>query len=176
MNRKDMDLTTLYAIESRGVYRPGYVLDIGKSPGKITVKRFWRWAGDSEGDGYLNGRPELVEGNAETFGVTTKQVLMPWIDYCIERKADLARLRSKREAEEQAAAQERDGWVARVNGVKDLLDASGTNTYIDHSDMLNLARGGRLYDTRYSAKHVLELLEAIAFRFDITPHIEREGQ
>ena len=161
MKRKDMDLTVLYAIESSHHNpRPGYVLNRGTNPGKVKVKVYWRWEGQDED--WLNPDPPLlVEGaKADEYMVTTANVLMPWADYCAARKALQAeRLRVQQEAED-ANERERQALMARVEALVPLLD--GFDGFCDLDDLRYMAKSDRVSDQRYSARHVLLLLEHIA--------------
>lgn len=179
MHRANMNLTTLYAIEHNGMMRPGYVLDRGKAPGKVTVRRWWRWEGDEED--WLNPTPVLPESGAHSdlLHVTTAQIKRPWAEYCAHRKQVAAQAIAIRQELEQAEQRRLDDTVKRIEGVRALLDAAhwySKNPYLDADHLLDLTRTGRLHDTRFSAKHVLELVEAILGKFDMQVHVEREGQ
>jgi hypothetical protein len=170
-----MDLTTLYAIEHNGMMRPGYVLDRGKAPGKVTVRRWWRW--DNDDEDWLNATPNLAEtgGHSDVLNVTTAAIKRPWAEYCAHRKQVNAEAIAARQESEAQAQRRLDDTIKRIEGVRSLLDANA-GQYIDANELVHLTRSGRIHDTRFSAKHVLELIEAISAKFDMTVHVEREGQ
>ena len=177
MRRKDMNRETLYAIVANGVLRPGYVLDPGTNPGKVKVRVWWKWSDSMNGD-WLNPQPDLLSPHAksETQHVTTADVDEPWADYCSKRLAANAAQLAKLQAEEDEAERSKADLLARINGLMPLLQAQGDGRYLDGRYLLDLANGNRLNDTRFSGKHVLDLIEAIAHKFDMVEHTEREGQ
>lgn len=165
MKRTDMDRSTLYAINATGVPKPGYVLDAGKAPARIKVRIYWQWEGSDED--YLNPHPVFTNtrphGNSEERTVGTADVVQTWASYCAEVKAKRAALIAEREQVVLVEQREKEDLIARIEAVRPLLDlpvAEG-HAYIDSSDLLHAARFDRMHDTRYSAMHVLRLVEAI---------------
>lgn len=171
-----MDRNTLYAINATGVPKPGYVLDPGKAPGNVTVRVYWRW--ENQDEDYLNPQPVFITPSDIRTGpvchdrpVGTADVLQPWADYCAQVKAERARMIAERDAADLAEQQAKDDLVGRIEAVGELLDTprlEGSN-YIDQSDLHWLARSGRI--NRYSAMHVLRLVEAIVANYDITERV-----
>lgn len=137
MKRKDMvPHTELYAIEVRpgSNVRPGIILDPGQPPAKVRVKLWWRWTTRwvNEAEGVEDPIPEdltahglaqdanaRVDNAVPTNAVATNQVIMPWADYCRERKADAERKHQARLAQEAAEAIEQTEWEARVDAALD---------------------------------------------------------
>lgn len=174
-----MDLTTIYAVNQHGMFRPAVVLDRGKAPDKVTVCRYWKWPDDV--DNYLNPTPDLTDPTAksEVVKVRTGDVWGTWANYCAHRRQVAAEALALLQESEARAERAKSDVVARIDGVRDLLNAQQVGTgraLIDHEYIRSLALTDRLHDTRFSAKHILELVEAIAARFDTHVHVEREGQ
>ena len=176
MRRKDMSKETLYAIEVNGVWRPGYVLDPGAHPGPVRVKVWWKW-GTRMDEEWLNPQPNLLSAFAksETHRVTTAEVREPWADWCSKRlAANAAKLAELEEAEAERQRSKAD-LIKRIDGVAALLDANN-GQYIDAHELVWAAKSDHLRTIRYSAKDVLDLVEAIAHKFDMVERVEREGQ
>jgi hypothetical protein len=172
-----MSKETLYAIEAHGMWRPGYVLDPGTAPGKVRVKVWWKW-GDSMDEQWLNPQPNLLSEHArsETQLVTTAEVKEPWADWCAKRLAVNAAKLAQLQADEAEAARSKADLLSRINGLMPLLQAQGDGGYLDGRYLLDLANGDRINDTRFSGMHVLKLIEAINYKFDMVEHVDREGQ
>lgn len=155
-----MDRSTLYALNATGVPKPGYVLDPGKAPGNVAVRVFWQWENDDEN--YLNPHPVFI-GSGESRTTSTADVLMPWAEYCAEVKAKRAAQSAERGRVVLVEQREKEALIARIEAVRPLLNlpvAEG-HAYIDSDDLLHAARFDRMHDNRYSAMHVLRLIEAI---------------
>jgi hypothetical protein len=165
MKRKDMDLTVLYAIErSHHGPRPGYVLNRGQHPGKVRARIYWTWPKDE--DDWLNPTPQVLAGKYDDVDVTTANVLMPWADYCAREKARRQAKHQERLDAEAAYAAEKQSWVDRLVDLAPLI--SGYEGFCDLGDMTYMVKGDRVSDQRYSARHVIELLEHVARRCDTT--------
>lgn len=171
-----MDRNTLYAINATGVPKPGYVLDAGKAPAKIKVRVYWQW--ENADEDYLNPQPVFSRATADDSRmVGTADVVMPWADYCAEVKAKRAALLAEADAAKQAEKDAMDELDARIDAVGELLDANkrSGSSYIDQSDMHWLARSGRIHDSRYSAMHVLKLVEAIVAQWAVQDSAVADG-
>jgi hypothetical protein len=158
-----MDRTVLYAIKADGYNtRPGYVLDEGQPGTKVRCKVYWTWPGQD--DDYLNPLPPLhLEGaKFDIKGAETNGILGPWDEYCATVKAERKAILDKRAAEEQAHKDELDNLVDRAKGLEPLI--GGFKGYIELRDLVWAFQSDRAHDTRYSAKHVLLLLEYAAAR------------
>jgi hypothetical protein len=155
-----MDRTVLYAIKADGYNtRPGYVLDEGQPGTKVRCKVYWTWPGQD--DDYLNPLPPLhLEGaKFDIKGAETNGILGPWDEYCATVKAERKAILDKRAAEEQAHKDELDNLVDRAKGLEPLI--GGFKGYIELRDLVWAFQSDRAHDTRYSAKHVLLLLEHV---------------
>jgi len=173
VKRKDMvtDETVLYAITVNGQARPGYVLDTGNPAAAkkdIRTRRYWRWT-DSDND-WLNEAPNLT-GEAVKFDIQyvgTADVLCRWDVYCRnvkrERQAELDK-RAEAERQHELAKQ---AELDRLAAVAHLIPGSDSRAYLDMDDMRYLIANDRGGDSRYSARHVLNLLEHITHYYTVT--------
>lgn len=169
-----MDLTTIYAVNQHGMFRPGVVLDRGKAPDKVTVCRYWKWPDDV--DNFLNPTPDLTspEAKSEVVKVRTGDVWGTWANYCAHRRQVASEALAARQESEAQSQRLKSDVVARIDSVRSLLDAQQGTGMIDYEHIRSLAITDRLHDTRFSAKHILELIEAISASFD--RHVDDGGR
>ena len=163
MRRKDMvPHTVLYAIVVNNMPRPGIVTAITSPPNKVKVKVWWTWTKRyvDEAEGIEDYWPEDLTAFGLTYdekakvenveAVPTNQVLMPWVEYCRERKAEVEARRQARLAQDAHEARIQAEWEARVEAAFDGVTYEG-------SDWLRSAVK-RKHHT-YSAGDVLALAE-----------------
>lgn len=158
------DETVLYAITVNGQPRPGYVLDTGNPAAAkkdIKTRRYWRWT-DSDED-WLNPEPNLT-GEAVKFDIQyvgTADVLCRWDVYCRNVKRERQQALDERAAAERKHEEAKQAELARLEAVSHWLPGDESRAYLDISDMRYLLGNDRGGDTRYSARHVLDLLERV---------------
>lgn len=158
------DETVLYAISVNHQPRPGFVLDTGNpAAGRkdIRVRRYWRWT-DSDDD-WLNETPNLT-GEGVKFDIQyvgTADVLCRWDVYCRNVKRERQEALQARLDAEAAHEAAKQAELARLDAVSHWLPGDESRAYLDMSDMRYLLGNDRGGDTRYSARHVLDLLERI---------------
>lgn len=160
---------TLYAIKVNNMSRPGYVLDTGNptaSRKDIRCRVYWRWP-DCDND-WLNETPDLTDETckSETNHVGTADVLCRWDVYCRNVKRERQQALDQRLALEQAHEAAKQAELDRLQAVAYLVPIAG---YLDISDLQYLIGNDRGSDTRYSARHVLDLLEYITSITTRTP-------
>lgn len=161
MKRKDMQRGVLYAMNVGGFNtRPGEVLDPGQAPSKVRVKVYWTWTGQD--DDYLNPDPPITDNFAkyDYKQATTGEILGLWSDYCARVKGERKAVLDAREAAEAEHKAEIDDLIERTQALRPLI--GGFKGYIELSDLEWSFRSDRAHDSRFSAKHVLLLLEHVA--------------
>lgn len=140
--------------------RPGYVTNITSAPHKIFVRTCWTWPGQDED--YLNPTPPVTSALAlwDDKAATTGEIIELWSDYCARVKAERQAALDKRDAEEAARQAEIVDLIERTQALRPLI--GGFHGYIELSDLEWSFRSERANDSRFSAKHVLLLLEHVA--------------
>lgn len=162
MRRIDMEAGTLYAITVNGMTRPGYVLHTGRPAAQmkdIKVKVAWSFPGSNEE--LLQETPDLASPltKYDEKRVGTADVLCRWEIYCRNVKRERQTAIDKRNALEAAAEIEKQERINRLEAVAPLIEGYGG--YCDLQDLRWLIGADRQHDSRYSAKHVLEMLEYV---------------
>lgn len=155
-----MDRTVVYAINHKGfTTRPGYVLDPGQPGQKVRAKVYWTWP-DQDQD-YLNPDPPLYDERAkcDIKQVETNEVLCRWSVYCANVKRDRQEAIAKREAEAAEELTAKQVRLDRLAAVAPLINGFGG--YCDLQDLRYLLQADRTHDSRYSALHVVQLLEYV---------------
>jgi hypothetical protein len=155
-----MEKGVIYAISIGGYNtRPGVVLDAGKPPNKCRVKVWWKWP--NQEDDYLNPTPDITSDLAKFDDklANTNEVEGLWSDYCAKVKAERAEAIAKRNAAEAEAEAEKQSRLDRLQAVAPLIEGFGG--YCDMADLKYLFSNERTHDNRYSANHVLQLLEYV---------------
>lgn len=171
------DETVLYAITVNGQPRPGFVLDTGNPAAAkkdVKVRRYWRWT-DSDDD-WLNPEPNLI-GETVKFDIQyvgTADVLCRWDVYCANVKRERAEALQARLDAEAAHEAAKQAELDRLNAVAHLVPGDESRAYLDIADLRYLIANDRGGDTRYSARHVLQLLEYITDKLGITPYIAEQ--
>lgn len=167
MKRKDMDRTVLYAISADGYNtRPGYVLDEGKPGTKVKVKVYWTWVGQD--DDYLNPTPPLHMDGAKFDNkmVDTSHISgETWAEYTVRIKAERQAQLDKINADKAEAEAAKQAMLDRLEAVAPMIE--GFDGFCDLTDLRYLLNADRQHDSRYSAKHVLQMLEYIAHRLAV---------
>lgn len=151
----------LYAMRIGGFNtRPGFVVCVTDAPSKLNVRTCWMWPGQDED--YLNPHPPVTDDRAKWDDklATTGEIIEPWADYCAKVKAERQAALAKRDAEEAARQAEIVDLIERTQALRPLI--GGFHGYIELSDLEWSFRSDRQHDSRFSARHVLLLLEHVA--------------
>jgi len=158
-----MDKSVVYAIAPKGYNtRPGYVLDEGIPGQKVRVKVYWSWPGDD--DDWLNPEPPLHDerSKSDIKMVETSDVLGLWPEWTASVKAERQEALANRLAEEAKAEAEKQAIIDRVEKLaQDMSMLEGFTGYLDIAELRWQAKSDRMHDSRYSAMHVLQLLEYV---------------
>ena len=137
---------------------------------------WWKWP--NQEDDYLNPTPDITSDLAKFDDklANTNEVEGLWSDYCAKVKAERQEALDKRNAAEAEAALAKQITLDRLQAVAPLIEGFGG--YCDMSDLQYLLNADRTHDSRYSAWHVLQLLEFIQHRVEqgaVKPTAPSEG-